>query len=95
MTASSTGFQRISLWAIAFLLSAAFAAPAPAQTNPLPSWNDGAAKTAITDFVNRVTAKGGKEFVAPAERIATFDNDGTLWARQPTILDLAAAFRFD
>lgn len=50
---------------------------------PLPSWNDGAAKAAILDFVARVTREGGPDFVRPAERIATFDNDGTLWCEQP------------
>jgi phosphoserine phosphatase len=49
----------------------------------LPSWNDGAAKTAIIDFVSRVTKEGGPDFVPANERIATFDNDGTLWAEQP------------
>src|SRR5437868_13882508 len=49
----------------------------------LPSWNDGAAKTAIVAFVAKVTPQGGADFVPPAERIATFDNDGTLWAEQP------------
>jgi hypothetical protein len=49
----------------------------------LPSWNDGAAKSAILDFVARVTKEGGPDFVRPAERIATFDNDGTLWCEQP------------
>jgi hypothetical protein len=49
----------------------------------LPSWNDGAAKSAIVDFAARVTKEGGKDYVAPAERIATFDNDGTLWCEQP------------
>src|SRR5262245_51991952 len=49
----------------------------------LPSWNDGAAKAAILDFVARVTKEGGPEHVPPAERIATFDNDGTLWCEQP------------
>jgi hypothetical protein len=49
----------------------------------LPSWNDGAAKSAILDFVARVTKQGGADFVPPAERIATFDNDGTLWCEQP------------
>ena len=53
------------------------------SADALPSWNDGATKKAIVDFVAKVTTKGGKEFVAPAERIATFDNDGTLWAEQP------------
>ena len=46
-------------------------------------WNDGAAKSAILDFVARVTKEGGADFVAPADRIATFDNDGTLWCEQP------------
>jgi len=55
----------------------------PMTEGPLPSWNDGAAKSAILDFVARVTKEGGAEFVAPAERIATFDNDGTLWCEQP------------
>lgn len=49
----------------------------------LPSWNDGAAKSAILDFVARVTKENGPDFVPPAERIATFDNDGTLWCEQP------------
>ncbi len=49
----------------------------------LPSWNDGAAKSAILDFVARVTREGGPDYVRPAERIATFDNDGTLWCEQP------------
>lgn len=50
---------------------------------PLPSWNDGAAKTSILAFVARVTKADGPDFVRPAERIAVFDNDGTLWAEQP------------
>jgi hypothetical protein len=49
----------------------------------LSSWNDGAAKSAIVDFVARVTDPGGPDFVPRAERIATFDNDGTLWCEQP------------
>ena len=54
----------------------------------LPSWNEGNAKQGIVDFVKRVTAKGSKDFVPPAERIATFDNDGTLWAEQPLYFQL-------
>lgn len=46
-----------------------------AQTSALPSWNDGAVKDSITDFVARVTKQGGPDYVAPAERIATFDNE--------------------
>jgi phosphoserine phosphatase len=49
----------------------------------LESWNDGAAKSAIVDFVARVTRNGGSEYVRPTERIAVFDNDGTLWCEQP------------
>lgn len=49
----------------------------------LSSWNEGAAKSAIVDFVARVTNEGGPDYVRPADRIATFDNDGTLWCEQP------------
>src|SRR5262245_65839994 len=55
---------------------------------PLPSWNDGAAKSAILDFVARVTKDSGPDFVPAAERIATFDNDGTLWCEQPLQVQL-------
>jgi len=51
--------------------------------DPLPSWNDGKAKQAIVGFVEQVIKQGSPTFIAPAERIATFDNDGTLWAEQP------------
>jgi phosphoserine phosphatase len=57
--------------------------PVGAQTDALPSWNDGAAKKAILDFVAKVTEDGGADYVPPTERVATFDNDGTLWAEQP------------
>lgn len=50
---------------------------------PLPSWNEGATKQAILAFVEKVTTEGSSDFVPPAERIAVFDNDGTLWAEQP------------
>jgi phosphoglycolate phosphatase-like HAD superfamily hydrolase len=49
----------------------------------LPSWNDGATRRAIGDFLARVTAVGRPDFVAPAERVAVFDNDGTLWCEKP------------
>src|SRR5262245_5927729 len=62
-----------------------------AQKDPLPSWNDGAAKKSIVEFVRAVTTRGGKDYVAPAERIATFDNDGTLWAEQPAYFQLLFA----
>jgi phosphoglycolate phosphatase-like HAD superfamily hydrolase len=54
-----------------------------AQTDPLPSWNDGVAKQAIVAFVKETTDQGRPKFVAPAERIATFDQDGTLWVEHP------------
>ena len=59
----------------------------------LPSWNDSTAKSAILDFVAGVTKQGGAEFVPPAARIATFDNDGTLWCEQP--LQTQFFFAFD
>ena len=67
------------------------AGQAVAQTDPLPSWNDGAAKQAITAFVTRVTTQGGPDFVPVEERIATLDNDGTLWAEQPMYFQIAFA----
>jgi len=63
--------------------------PALAQTDALPSWNDGPAKTSITEFVARVTAQGGPDFIPVEQRIATFDNDGTLWCEQPMYVQLA------
>jgi len=60
-------------------------------TSSLPSWNDGATKRAIVEFVDRVTREGGSDFVSPAERIAVFDNDGTLWSEQPIYFQLAFA----
>ena len=55
---------------------------------PLPSWNDGPTKQSITDFVAKVTKEGSPDFVPVAERIATFDNDGTLWCEQPMYFQL-------
>ena len=65
--------------------------PASAQSSgdPLPSWNDGATKQSITSFVTRVTTQGGPDFVPVDQRIATFDNDGTLWIEQPMYVQLA------
>jgi phosphoglycolate phosphatase-like HAD superfamily hydrolase len=65
---------------------------ASAQIDPLPSWNDGTAKKSITDFVARVTTQGDADFVPIEQRIATFDNDGTLWCEQPVYFQLAFAF---
>jgi phosphoglycolate phosphatase-like HAD superfamily hydrolase len=60
-------------------------------SEPLPSWNPGPAREAIVSFVQRVTKDGGPDFVPPAERIATFDNDGTLWSEQPIYFQVAFA----
>ena len=68
-----------------------FPPPFGRRLDPLPSWNDGATKQAIVEFVARVTRQGGPDFVPPAERIATFDNDGTLWAEHPMYVQLAFA----
>jgi phosphoserine phosphatase len=59
------------------------AGPVGAQTDPLPSWNDGPVKKAIVDFVQATTDKASPKFVAPEARIATFDQDGTLWVEHP------------
>lgn len=66
-----------------FFVAIALLLPLGALADPLPSWNDGKAKTAIVDFVTRTTTAGGPDFVAADDRIATFDNDGTLWSEQP------------
>src|SRR6201988_5576156 len=66
-------------------------AAAPTQRDPLPSWNEGATKASILDFVARVTTQGGPFFVPVEQRIATFDNDGTLWIEQPMYIQLAFA----
>src|SRR6266545_2656445 len=59
--------------------------------DPLPSWNDGPTKQAIVDYVTRVTKDGGPDYVAPNDRLATFDNDGTLWVEQPIYTQFAFA----
>src|SRR3954468_8929430 len=61
------------------------------QDDPLPSWNDTAPKKAIVAFIEKVTKEGSPDFVPPGERIATFDNDGTLWAEQPIYFQFAFA----
>ncbi len=59
--------------------------------DPLPSWNDGSAKKKIIEFVSKVTTAGSPDFVPVAERIAAFDNDGTLWAEQPMYVQMVFA----
>jgi hypothetical protein len=82
--------RRQLLTAITLTAALAIAALA-AAADPLPSWNEGDAKRSVVDFVQRVTAAGGADFVPVAERIAVFDNDGTLWAEQPMYAQLAFA----
>jgi len=65
------------LFVLLLFTNVAFAA------DPLPSWNEGAAKKSIVEFVAKVTTPGSPDFVPVPERIATFDNDGTLWCEQP------------
>jgi len=90
---SSLLSRRILLSAIAALpaLTVLRATPAQAQARGewLPSWNDGPVKSSITDFVARVTS--GPDFIPEEQRIATFDNDGTLWVEQPMYVQLAFA----
>jgi phosphoserine phosphatase len=72
-----------------FVLAAANLATA---ADPLPSWNDGDVKKSIISFVDKVTYEGHEDYVPPAERIATFDNDGTLWCEQPMYFQMIFAF---
>ena len=71
-----------------------FGAEAPALTaDPLPAWNDGPAKSTIRDFVAAVTDPANSQYVPPAERIAVFDNDGTLWTEKPFVPQAAFLFQ--
>jgi phosphoglycolate phosphatase-like HAD superfamily hydrolase len=73
----------LSMVVLVLAASLTLAAQALAQTDPLPSWNDGPTKKAIVEFVQATTTHGGPKFVPAAERIATFDQDGTLWVEHP------------
>ncbi|MDX0408133.1 haloacid dehalogenase-like hydrolase [Sinorhizobium medicae] len=77
--------------ALAVAAGLIFAVSALAQTDPLPSWNDTAPKAAIVSFVEKVTKEGSPDFVPESERIAVFDNDGTLWVEHPMYVQLAFA----
>ena len=76
---------------LALLLMAVASLSLAADQDPLPSWNNGPAKQSIISFVEQVSDPNSKSFVKPEERIATFDNDGTLWAEQPLYVQLAFA----
>ncbi len=71
------------LFAIALLAAMVFTSTLARAADPLPSWNDGPAKQSIVTFVEKVTTPGSPDFVPVPERIATFDNDGTLWSEKP------------
>jgi phosphoglycolate phosphatase-like HAD superfamily hydrolase len=86
MNRPSLHWQRKHLALCAALM---LAGSVQAQTDPLASWNDGAAKRSIIQFVTKVTTSGSADFVPPAERIAVFDNDGTLWPENPAPFQLA------
>lgn len=75
--------RKYGTWMLGILASLFMCMAVAAASEPLPSWNDGANKQAIIDFVVRVTKDGSADFVPEAQRVAVFDNDGTLWAEQP------------
>jgi hypothetical protein len=84
-------FHRILQWSAVVLLAVVLQV-APGWTEDLlPSWNDGLAKKTIVEFVGKVTKAGGPDFVSPGERVAVFDNDGTLWSEKPVYFQLLFA----
>ena len=81
-----------NLATIALTCMVVFVTSKAQAADPLSSWNDGPAKQSITEFVAKVTKEGSPDFVPPEERIATFDNDGTLWCEQPMYFQMLFAF---
>ena len=87
MTKAQSLLTALSVFTLGIVLT--FSSLARAQTpDPLPSWNEGQAKQSIINFVTTVTKQGSPDFVDVKERIATFDNDGNLWAEQPMYFQL-------
>jgi hypothetical protein len=86
MKAAFVRIRAVAALCLLALLHGIASAQAP---DPLPSWNEGAAKARILAFVQAVTDKASRDFVAPDDRVATFDNDGTLWCEQPMYVQLA------
>jgi len=84
-------FSRRLVGALAAVVLVGCATSPRGGGDPLPSWNEGASKRAILAFVEAVTEEGGADYVPPSERIAVFDNDGTLWVEQPVYTQLAFA----
>jgi len=87
----TTSLTKPSRAIVALFAGVLLATAGSAMADPLPSWNEGAAKQSIVDFVEAVTEEGGENFVPAPERIAVFDNDGTLWVEQPMYAQLAFA----
>ena len=85
---------RTGLFALAAAAVVATAATSREQPDPLPSWNSGGTRDAIVRFVERVTTAGSPDFVRPAERIAVFDNDGTLGGEQPMYFQMKTPTAF-
>ena len=84
--------RHLLVLALAVVGGVASGTPVLAQSDPLPSWNEGAAKQAIVKFVEATTTQGSPKFVPPAERIATFDQDGTLWVEHPMYSQIVYCF---
>jgi hypothetical protein len=87
----NTSARRQNLIIVALACLVVFMATAAHAADPLASWNEGTAKQSIVEFVNKVTKEGSPDFVPPEQRIATFDNDGTLWCEQPMYFQLLFA----
>ncbi len=88
LTFMNTSVGKQTLLATVLVSALAFSATIAHAADPLPSWNDGAAKKSIIAFVEKVTTTGSPDFVPMPERIATFDNDGTLWCERPAPVQL-------
>jgi hypothetical protein len=84
-------FHRILQRSVVVLLAVVLPAVPGWAQDLLPSWNDGLAKKTIVEFVGKVTKEGGPDFVSPGERVAVFDNDGTLWSEKPVYFQLLFA----
>jgi phosphoserine phosphatase len=84
----SLNLKAVFFYAVAIILVSVKPAAFAQVEDPLPSWNEGSNKESIVKFVRGVTTKGGSKFVSQANRIAVFDNDGTLWGEQPLYVQL-------
>lgn len=87
----SNPYRKVLRLCLLFWLIFVLSAPRAAAQDPLPSWNDGPAKQAIIRFVQAVTDKSSPQYVEPQDRIATFDNDGTMWVSHPVYTEFVFA----